>query len=201
MPACFGFGTRWGDTAAPLLHEGILSEHAAVPYHPSVNRSFRFHLQGILAQRCEANPRYSLRSFARQLAVNHSTLSQMLRGKRPFSERTIRAFGKKLRIDPLLIERFVDHEKRFPSNHSSGEVETQHRILEIASQPGFKPDVSWMARVLDLSADAIHVALTQLLAMGLLRMEEHDRWTVLKERTHGRTGRSVANPGKGSREG
>jgi hypothetical protein len=166
-----------------------------------VNRSFRFHLQGILAERCKTNSRYSLRSLARQLAINHSTLSQMLRGKRPFSERTIRAFGKRLGLAPLLIESFVDHERRFPSNHSAAEIETQHRILEIAVQPGFKPDVSWIARVLDLSTDAIHVALTQLLAMGLLRMEKRDQWTVAKESAHGRTRSSVADSDKGSRKG
>src|SRR5262245_54676417 len=149
-------------------------------------------------QRCKTNSRYSLRSLARQLAVNHSTLSQMLRGKRPVSERTIRTFGKRLGMAPLLIESFVDHERRFPSNHSAAEIETQHRILEIAVQPGFNPDVSWIARVLDLPTDAIHVALTQLLAMGLLRMEKRDRWTVAKESAHGRTCSSVADSGKGS---
>lgn len=170
-----------------------------LPMMRFVNRSFRFHLQGILAKRCETNSRYSLRSLARHLSVDHSTLSQMLKGKRPFSERRIRSFGKRLGIDALSIERFVDHEKRFPSNHSSEEIETQHRILEIAAQPGFKPDVSWISRVLDLSSDAIQIALAQLLATGLLRMENSDQWTVAKESTHGRSRRSMADPDKGSR--
>src|SRR3984957_9168996 len=43
---------------------------------------FRMILQRELLLRCERNPQYSLRSFAKSLQIDPSTLSQILRGKR-----------------------------------------------------------------------------------------------------------------------
>ena len=55
-------------------------------------------LQAELQRRRATNPRYSLRSFARDLAVDHSTLSQILRGKRRLTGRNVRAFGRRLHL-------------------------------------------------------------------------------------------------------
>src|ERR1051325_6297823 len=107
-----------------------LYDHSRVRMIQPVNASFRMHLQGVLAQYCARNPRYSLRAFARRLGMNHSTLSQLLRGKRPFSASTIKAIGKRLGLTNPAIEAFITHERQFPSNHSAREIELQHRILE-----------------------------------------------------------------------
>ncbi|HEX4923666.1 MAG TPA: TIGR02147 family protein [Bdellovibrionales bacterium] len=47
----------------------------------------RLLLQREFAQRCERNPRYSLRAFARSLGLSHSTLSMVLTGKRRLSRK------------------------------------------------------------------------------------------------------------------
>jgi len=44
-------------------------------------------LEAELAKRRRRNPRYSLRAFARDLATNHMSLSQILRGRREVSVR------------------------------------------------------------------------------------------------------------------
>ena len=163
-----------------------------------VNRSFRMHLQAVLAQHCARNPRYSLRALARHLGMNHSTLSQLLRGKRQLSTRTIRVLGQRLGLGEPAIEAFVAQERRFPANHSGGEIEVQHRILELATLENFKADVGWIARVLGITTDAVNVGLAQLLAMGLMCMEDKNRW-VVKEQEYGQAGRTMADPRKRAR--
>jgi len=174
---------------------------AGLPYDPDVTGSFRIHLQNTLANHCALNPRYSLRAFARRLGIDHSTLSQMLRGRRPFSDKTIRAFGRKLRLGAEQVDGFIAYEQLFPSNHAPDEIDIQQRILELAARDNFRPDVAWIAREIEAPVEAIHVALTQLLALDLLRMEDRDRWTVSKEKHNGTTRRAMADSRKGTRKG
>ena len=75
------------------------------------SRRFRQMLQEELAKRCARNPRYSLRAFARYLALDHSTLSQLLRGRRRFTARTVERIGKRLALSPEVITQFVDLER------------------------------------------------------------------------------------------
>lgn len=53
-----------------------------------------------------ANARYSLRAFAADVCVDHSTLSQFLRDRRPLTERTIRLFGKRLKLSETVVDAF-----------------------------------------------------------------------------------------------
>jgi hypothetical protein len=161
-----------------------------------VIRSFRIHLQETLAERCASNPRYSLRAFARYLSIDHSTLSQLLRGTRCFSASTIKALGTRLGLEGAVIDAFIERERQYPSNHSATEIETQQAILELVTLESFRADVGWMARVLGTTADAVNVAVTQLLAMGVLKMEDHNRWIITRENLHGKSRGAVADLGK-----
>ncbi|MGZ8853044.1 MAG: helix-turn-helix domain-containing protein, partial [Thermoanaerobaculia bacterium] len=49
------------------------------------------------------NPRYSLRAFARSLQIDHSTLSQIVRGRRRVTTRAIRSLGVRLRMTPMQV--------------------------------------------------------------------------------------------------
>ena len=62
------------------------------------NAGFREFLQRKLAQSCANNPQYSLRAFAKSLGTDHSTLSQILRGKRRLTAETIRALARQLKL-------------------------------------------------------------------------------------------------------
>ena len=55
-------------------------------------------LQQELERRCQKNPRYSLRSFAKYLEIDPSALSKILNGKRPLGKRLIRRFAFKLAL-------------------------------------------------------------------------------------------------------
>ncbi len=70
--------------------------------------AFRAYLQQEFSRRSSKNPRYSLRSFARQLGVNHATLSTLLSGSRTITSDTVRKLGVALELGPEAIERFLN---------------------------------------------------------------------------------------------
>ena len=172
-------------------------KNTVVTPEPFSPQSFRSHLQAELARRCTDNPQYSLRAFARDLDVDHSSLSQVLRGRRRLSERAIRGFGERLGLAPERIEAFVVHESRRVGGSGSddaadGEVSfvreltedalavvtslEHYAILELLRLDAFRPDVSWIARVLGITTDEVNIALQRLLRLGMLEMRAADRW-------------------------
>jgi len=63
------------------------------------------HLQKIFAERSRKNPKYSLRAFANSLELDSSTLSAILRGKRPLTSKMAMKLIDRLDIeDPLQMQ-------------------------------------------------------------------------------------------------
>jgi transcriptional regulator with XRE-family HTH domain len=154
---------------------------------PTPDTSFRLFLQSELARRCTRNSQYSLRAFAMHLDVDHSTLSQWLRGRRPMTVRSIESIGQALRLPASTIERYVDQARREPEDTEPASVLTgdtvsaiadwyHFAILELTHLGEFRPDSRWIARVLDVSVDEVNVALQRLIRLGLLDMVARDRW-------------------------
>ena len=83
------------------------------PQSPS--NSFRLRLQSELAERCASNPQYSLRSFALHLDVDHSTLFQLLRGKRELTEASIRKLGSALKLGADEVESYLADHRWWPA--------------------------------------------------------------------------------------
>ena len=138
------------------------------------------------------NPRFSLRSFARQLGVDHSTISQVLRGKRRLSARDAIAAGKRLGLTAETIRLYnqVSRKTRKPvkplAEIRSVQVDLDtfqflsswhhSAILELLQVAGFTPDSRWLARTLGVSVEEVNVALQRLMRLGLLEMATADRW-------------------------
>src|ERR1700761_4517065 len=61
---------------------------------------YKVYLQEELARRCERNPRYSVRAFARALDINDGALSQILSGKRVPAYRTAQRIIRALMLSP-----------------------------------------------------------------------------------------------------
>jgi transcriptional regulator with XRE-family HTH domain len=55
------------------------------------------------------NPRFSLRSFAKQLGIDHSTLSQVLRNRRRLSARALEAVGKRVGLSEEAMPKRPSH--------------------------------------------------------------------------------------------
>src|SRR5207302_616070 len=64
-------------------------------------------LRAELTRRCQKNPRYSLRAFARALGMSHTVLSLILSGKRPVPRRTGARMAESLGLDPAQRRAFL----------------------------------------------------------------------------------------------
>jgi transcriptional regulator with XRE-family HTH domain len=95
-------------------------------------RRFRQFLQEELASRCVRNPRYSLRAFARYLRLDHSTLSQLLRGRRRFTARTVERIGTRLSLAPAVITQFVELERTPPESWAARELRQLSRDASLS---------------------------------------------------------------------
>jgi transcriptional regulator with XRE-family HTH domain len=124
-------------------------------------------LRNELRRRQSRNRRYSLRAFARDLGLHHSTLSRVMRGRQRAASQTIAAVASKLR---LAADEIRDSERS----------EIDCAVLGAVARRGFKPDSRWIASVTGLSLDTVNGALHRLLRDRLLRMDSKDRWTVVR---------------------
>ena len=151
---------------------------------------FRLFLHGILAQRCRTNPRYTLRSFARRLEIDHSSLSQILRGKRALTIKTISKLGQRLNLTPAQMEKYTAHAR------SGGEVQGpevrcrelsldafqviadwyHYAIFELVTVRDFRPDHRWIARHLGLTVSETNVAIERLKRLGLITVASDGAW-------------------------
>lgn len=155
--------------------------------------SFRLTLQTELARRCAENPQYSLRAFAKYLGMDHSTLSQLLRDKRRFTDKSIRKIGIRLGLEEAAIERWIrDEQRQGRDEATAGQVRqltqdvaalmtdvNHYAILELTRTQGFQPDSRWIGRVLGISVDEVNVAIQCLIRLGLLEMVSRvSGWTT-----------------------
>jgi plasmid maintenance system antidote protein VapI len=69
-------------------------------------QEFKSYLQQEFVKRTAKNPAYSLRAFARQLKINHATLSTMISGKRKITESTFIKLSKNLNLSPEELSQF-----------------------------------------------------------------------------------------------
>jgi plasmid maintenance system antidote protein VapI len=134
--------------------------------------AFREILERELTRRRARNPRYSMRAFAAALAIDHSSLSQILRGKRRLTMRGIRRIGAALRLSPHEIEM-----------HCAEENDVA--LLQIVGTKRFRADSRWLATILGIPVDAVNVALQRLVRLRVLRMSATDQWEVLRGKSSG----------------
>jgi transcriptional regulator with XRE-family HTH domain len=144
---------------------------------------FADRLAGEFAARRAKNRRYSLRAFAAWLGTDHSTLSQILRGRRRTPARQVRAWAKKLGMEAeeAAVWIALEHASSEADRHWTAEAlavtETVHwRILDLSRAPEFRADSRWLAQRTGVTADVVNIALSRLLRLGLIEMRA-GRWT------------------------
>jgi transcriptional regulator with XRE-family HTH domain len=104
-------------------------------------------LETEFARRRRVNPRYSLRAFARSVNLEHSTLSQLLRGKRTMTWKSIQQIARTMRW-------------------LGGSILLQNQT----QRPG-PFDSRLIAQALRVSVDDVNVALTDLCMFGLMELK------------------------------
>jgi uncharacterized protein (TIGR02147 family) len=181
------FAPDSGGGAATL---GCVKANLARAGDPSPGVCFRRFLRQDLARRCAESPHYSLRAYAEHLGIDHATLSQLLRGRRALTARTIAELGGRLRLPAAAIARY----QTFAAARGAGDPRAEQvrqlardaadlvgdpfhfAILELTRIECFEADSRWIARMLDAAVDEVNVALQRLVRLGLLEMRGAREW-------------------------
>ena len=162
------------------------------PHHPEY-QEFRLFLQNELIRRCEKNPGYSLRSFARSLKMHPATLSHILRGKRKLSNRALHKICTALALSPEQIARFENSVSQKNKNNISSlplknynnlTVDTFHiisewyhyAILELMRIKTFSPNPRWIAKTLGLTINEVSSAVERLKRLEMLEVTKDGQW-------------------------
>lgn len=149
-----------------------------------VAANFRQLLQAELTERCRLNPSYSLRSFARSLNVEPSSLSQMINGKRPITAKMKLRLGAALGLNTEQIRRLPSEdlpEEREPKNLTLDTFAAiadwyHYAILELTHVDGFQPNVAWIAQRLGITRTETNIAVERLFNLQLLKKTSQGQW-------------------------
>jgi len=150
-------------------------------------KDFRLFLQHELVERCKKNNAYSLRSFARFLQVDPSTLSQVLRRKRKLTRKTLLRIASRLGLGPDEISRF-DESSPVPLDATQSAYELtldvfkliadwyHYAIFELVTLQNFRSDARWIARTLGITVSEAHSAVERLQRLSLIEVDKNGRW-------------------------
>lgn len=165
--------------SASSIQRVMLGSH----FHESLRREF--------ATRRKRNPRYSLRAFAEFLETDHSTLSQIFRGKRRIPAGHLRRWGKKLGMTLEEIAVYVAEQHVLDPSVASRQEQLRHwtaealaiatdnthwQIVRVSCSREFRADSRWIARKIGVTVDQVNVALSRLLRLRLLEMGPARKW-------------------------
>ena len=169
------------------------------PVNPEVKAidfsDLRLYLQQELLRRCRFNPSYSLRAMARSIGLNHSTLSQIIRGKRPLTVKAIAKICQGLGLSPQETEKFSlalsTSEQHSPTQSTGSQLgldafhvlgQWYHlAMLELVKLSSFQPDARWIARRLGVSINEINAAIERLARLDMIEILEDGSWKVLSD--------------------
>lgn len=133
--------------------------------------------------RCNSNPRYSIRSFARFLDVSHSSISLFMAGKRSFSKETAKKIATKLNLSPVETQILMKKNDPFLSSQASSNEEVDidletfsmisdwvhFAILSLLEIKDSKFDSTWLAKRLNIEKAQAQVAMERLIKLNLVK--------------------------------
>ena len=99
-------------------------------------------------------------------------LSQILRGKRRVTVRSVRTLGAKLALDAPAV-----------AEHCAAENESA--ILDAIGRPNFRADSRWLSSMSGVPLDQVNVTLQRPLRKGRLVMQSREKWIRLEETSRG----------------
>lgn len=156
-------------------------------------RDLKIFLQQELLRRCRFNPSYSLRAMARAIGLNHSTLSQIIRGKRPLTEKSVikicQGLGLSSEETTNFMQSLVENQTQFGSKTVSVQqlsMDAYHvladwyhlAILKLPKMTDFSNQPKWIAKKLGLSLNELNAAMERLKRLELITVSATGEWMV-----------------------
>jgi uncharacterized protein (TIGR02147 family) len=162
-------------------------------------QDYRELLKQRLEERCRANPRYSLRAFARDLKIAPSRLSEILRGKQGLSKEYADQIAERLSFSEserklftsmvTVVDARSKKEREFAKS-LLGELQSKEQkinvlkaetfrviedwyhyaIVELTLTAGFKSSPLWISKRLGISVYEAENAIERLKRLGLLEL-------------------------------
>jgi uncharacterized protein (TIGR02147 family) len=157
------------------------------------------HMKRTFAERCRKNSSYSLRAFARSLGMDSSSVSAILKGKRPLTIKSARKIVEGLNItnpveaQALIMNTFTPAENETLSDYTEIAMESaeaisswQHfAILAVLELKDFKGQERQIAERLNIPFGIASECLGRLEKLGLIEKKK-DLWKL--------TGKNMATP-------
>lgn len=146
---------------------------------------FRELLREELKTRSQANPSYSLRAFAKQLAISPASLSMVMGGKCPVTLSFVEKIGAKLKIEEEDIHKYQLNllNEKSNINYKMRDFEMidhdrvnlikdwyHYAILNLMRTKGFQQKPSWIAKRLGITLGEAQSAVERLEKVGLLKI-------------------------------
>lgn len=140
-------------------------------------------LQEELVLRCQRNPAYSLRSFAKALDLSPSFLSKVLNGQRRITNQVFHKITTSLDLDSSVVAKF--EESRGDSSDQEPAFNGlqleyfkiisdwyHYALLELTRVEGFKKNPDWIAARLGITVNQAKAAIDRLLKLELLELQD-----------------------------
>lgn len=142
---------------------------------------FRALLNSELKRRTANNDRYSLRAYARDLAVDPSDLSKILSGKRRLGPKLVGQIASKLGFSKEALDfNSLRQVENYEGLHlDSFEVISDwyhYAILELTHLKEFQSSHKYISQKLNISKEQARKAVDRLLKLGLLKSKNKGRW-------------------------
>ncbi len=135
-----------------------------------------------LRRRQQANPRYSLRAFAKYLNLDPSSLSQIIRGKRALTPALIEKVGGRLGIRGGELVSWIEltkETKLTPQDLQLREDEFKliadwyhYALFELIMVEDFNPAYPWISAHLGISRSEAKSAVERLIRLGIFIRDE-----------------------------
>lgn len=176
---------------------------------------YRDWLRDILAERVQSNPHYSLRAFARDLAISPASVSLIINRKKGLSRKKAAEVSRRLSLDTqeqelfqalVSLESARDEVDRNIARARIAQItladqtrqiemavfrvmsDWQHfAILQLTSLREFKPDHGWIAGRLHLEIGVVEQSVSRLFRLGLLVSDESGGWKPSERVTFARS--------------
>jgi uncharacterized protein (TIGR02147 family) len=157
-----------------------------------------------LLERRSRNPHYSLRAFARSLAISPSAICEILKGKRSVSKERGKQLIERLSLMPedaraILAELSAKNDSSSSLSYVQLSDDDYHiiaqwhhfAILSLTKTKGFRSDPKWIAGRLGITQKTADSAIRRLVKLNLLKknangklVRSHERFTTSDETTN-----------------